>query len=122
MSSKATMSLRTRLILWMAASLLAGIALVFLSQVVKPARAAHTSVATAPASAPAAPLPGAPTPTDPAPAPLRRDQGAQGLSNLLLLFGLMCLGVTITTIAWLVVEIRRSRPAWMTQTKYPRRR
>jgi len=47
---------------------------------------------------------------------------AQGLSGLLLMFGLLAIAVTIICAGWIVWDIRQSRPAWKTQTKYPRRR
>jgi hypothetical protein len=44
------------------------------------------------------------------------------MGGLLLLFSLMCLGLCGICIGWIVYDIRRSRPAWMTQTKYPVRK
>ena len=44
------------------------------------------------------------------------------MSGVLLLFGLMGFTVSGTCIILLVIDIRRSRPAWKTQTRYPRRR
>lgn len=44
---------------------------------------------------------------------------AQRFSGLLLLFSLMGFALGAICVGWVVYDIRRSRPAWMTQTKYP---
>jgi hypothetical protein len=41
------------------------------------------------------------------------------MAALLLLFSLMGFGVAVVAVGWIVYDIRASRPAWMTQTKYP---
>ena len=85
-----------------------------------PPTAATTAPATAPASAPA---------TTTAPAPARRPPpvdpkaaSARNMSAMLLLFGLMSFTVSGVCVLLIVLDIRKSRPAWKTQTKYPRRR
>lgn len=72
--------------------------------------------ATAPASAPATPPTHQRPPIDP------RAAGARNMSAMLLLFALMAFTVTGVCALLLVIDIRKSRPAWKTQTKYPRRR
>jgi hypothetical protein len=105
---------RTKYTLYAVGALLGGITLLVLSQVVSPAeKPSDTAVATAPAG------PG--SPTQPA-SPERGEASAKNLSGLLLLFGTACLllcGICVGAVVW---DVRRSRPAWKTQTKYPRRR
>ena len=98
-----------------------GIFLLWLSwYIVPPPSPAETVSTTQTATAPVKPehptKPRQPTDQD------RRRSSAQGLSGLLFMLGLLSLGVSIISIGWLVIDIRRSRPAWMTQTKYPKRK
>ena len=81
----------------------------------KPA-AATALAASAPATAPAGQ--GGPI-SDPAE---RRKMAAQPMSGMLLLIGLLAIGFGVVCAGWVVYDIYRSRPAWKTQTKYPRRR
>jgi hypothetical protein len=78
------------------------------------------------ASAPAASAPATTAPADggsPTPEPGdRRKAAAQSMSGLLLLLGLVGIGFGVVCVGWVVYDIYRSRPAWKTQTKYPRRR
>ena len=73
------------------------------------------------ATAPAAPA-DAPGPTEPPTQPPAGKDATQSMSGLLFMFSLISFAVPIICIGWIVVDIRRSRPAWKTQTKYPRRR
>ena len=41
------------------------------------------------------------------------------MGGLTLLFSLMAFTLGITCVGWVIYDIRRSRPAWITQTKYP---
>jgi Na+/glutamate symporter len=50
----------------------------------------------------------------------REDAAAESLSGLLLLFATVGFLLACVCVGWLVYEIRRSRPAWKTQTKYPK--
>lgn len=107
-----------------------GVLLVFLYIQIQPGtnRQANTPAATqptgsqpattAPASAPAsAPAPShRPPPEDP------RAASARNMGAMLLLFGLMSFTVSGVCILLIILDIRKSRPAWQTQTKYPRRR
>lgn len=107
-----------------AVALVAGIGLVVLSRTViasgknAAAQAAESQPASEPApAAPAVPAdPNAPLPHQQA---NRKAAAAQRMGGLLLLFSLMCFSVAVIAIGWIVYDIRRSRPAWMTQTKYP---
>ncbi len=113
-----------------AAALVAGIGLLVLSRMVAASgQKAAASAATQPAVAQTAPA-GSPAPGGPlnpdvparrAPlSPLQRKAlNDQRMAGLLLLFSLMCLGLVGICVGWIVYDIRRSRPAWMTQTKYP---
>ena len=103
------------------AGLAAGIVLIVLSlKVAPPPKDAGTgpSAATAPAtSAPATTWPAGEENDE-----RRSRASAQNLSNLIFMFGMLSFGVTAICAGWVVYDIRRSRPAWMTQTKYPRKR
>ncbi len=118
------------------AGLIGGIGLIVLSRLaVRSAQAAATqpaatqqaqvqpatqATATAPSSAPAGE---AETPTSGAtpkvPRPDSKVVAAQHLASLLLLFGLMGIGLSVVCAGWVVYDVRRSRPAWKTQHKYP---
>lgn len=105
-----------------AAALVVGIGLLVLSQMViasgrKAAEAATTQAASAPAATDTQPA--STTPADKKPAADPKAVAAQRMGNLLLLFSLMSFGVTIAGVAWVIYDVRRSRPAWMTQTRYP---
>ncbi len=130
--TKSTERQRLKLTLTASGMAILGILLVFLSVWVRsetPTPAA-TATAPAPASAPAtAPAPG--SATAPAPGSTSPDRRqpidpktatARNMSGMLLLFGLMSFTVTGTCILLIILDIRRSRPAWKTQTRYPRRR
>lgn len=117
--NKPTPRLRLKLIAMAAGMAALGGLLLFLSIQIKPdkplrplPRTSATAPATAPASAPAAP-----DPEDRA-----QRAAAQNMSGMLMLFSLVAFTISAISIGYLVVEIRRSRPAWMTQTRYPRRR
>jgi len=71
----------------------------------------RSGTATAPAGDPAGPA--RVPPADP------RALTAYRLGGLLLLFSLMCFALVAICAGWIVYDIRRSRPAWMKQTKYP---
>jgi hypothetical protein len=122
--AKHTSRLSVKPIAYGAASLLAGIALLIFSQLAKPKPAADAddATATAPASssAPDAP-PASQTPPD-EPEPDQRDRAAQNLSGVLLLFSMCGFALFAVCVGWLVRDIRRARPAWKKQTKYPRMR
>ena len=74
-----------------------------------------TSTAPASTTAPAGPGPRAPS-TPP------KVIATQRLAGLMLLFSLMSFGLAVVCVGWVIYDIRRSRPAWMTQTRYPVRR
>lgn len=100
-------------------ALVAGVVLVILSQVVKPdAEASRTAEpTTAPATGtdtPAEPKPDQPTP------PSREADPNESLSGMLLLFGAACLVICVVCLGWFVVELRKRRPAWKTQSKFPK--
>ncbi|MBI4579296.1 MAG: hypothetical protein HY718_06310 [Planctomycetes bacterium] len=112
-----------------AGALVVGVGLIVLSRVLvasaEKAAAAETRPATATATA-AAPADHPPPDGEPHHPPAGRDQpasskalAAQRLGALLLLFGLMGVGLAVLCTGWIIYDIRRSRPAWKTQTKYP---
>lgn len=105
-----------------AVALVVGIGLLVLSQMlmISGRKAAAAAAASQAASAPAA------TDTQPAstsphrpPRPDPKAVADQRMGNLLLLFSMMSFGVTIAGVGWVIYDVRRSRPAWMKQTKYP---
>lgn len=111
-----------------AAALAVGIGLLFLSRMAfSSAEAAATQPAATqaaqsqPAQAPATTAPADASPGTPArgPRPNPKAVNTQRLAMLLLLFGLISIGVTVVAAGWIVYDVRASRPAWMTQTKYP---
>lgn len=114
-----------------AAFLVGGIVLIILSNLVlSPVESPGAGGKTVAASAPAA---SAPATSAPATAPAgqgspisdpaeRRKIAAQSMSGMLLLIGLLAIGFGVVCAGWVVYDIYRSRPAWKTQTKYPRRR
>ena len=55
---------------------------------------------------------------DPPPTPARNP--ATSLSGILLMFSVACFLLTGVCIGWIVQAWRKSRPAWKTQTKYPK--
>ena len=98
-------------------ALAAGVALLIASRKVKTSDKPPVETATTvPATAPA------PGSQDEAPSRSREEVAAQNLSGMLLLFSMGGFLVAIICIGWLVVLIRKARPAWKTQTKYPRMR
>jgi hypothetical protein len=121
---------RLKLILMAAGMAALGVLLIFLHIKIQPESgraAASTAVtpptATAPATSPAsAPAPtSAPAPAN-RPAPDPKAASARSLGAMFLLFGLMSFTVSGACVLLIVLDIRKSRPAWKTQTKYPRRR
>ncbi len=108
-----------------AAFISAGAILIYLNSLVLRSGGGSDQPAAA-ASAPAGSGPATTTPVDggnPTPAPIDpRKAAAQSMSSLLLLFGLAGIGFGVICAGWVVYDIYRSRPAWKTQTKYPRRR
>jgi hypothetical protein len=106
-SQKRMMRFRTKLILWLAMSAAAAAGLLVASAVARPAPKPSPAVATAPADRGRR---------------SSQEAAAERLAGLLLLFSLISVSVTVVCTIWLVVDIRNSRPAWMTQTRYPRRR
>ncbi len=106
-----------------------GIGLIVLSNVIlESGGSAITSEDGSTASAPAASAPAGPAtapantgsgPVDPL---AQRKAAAQSMSGMLLLVGLMSFGFGAICAGWVAYDVYRSRPAWKTQTKYPRRR
>lgn len=113
--SKSRQQFRLKPVGYALAALVGGIVLLVVSQKVKPAAGPPSA---APASEPA-PAPDSPAP---APAPKRQEAAAENMSGLLLLFSMASFLVCIICIGWIVVNVRNARPAWKTQTKYPKRR
>ena len=101
---------------------LLGAVLVLLSVRIRPESVYLADKPTATTSAPATQPASAPAPTDQQRPIDPRAVAARNMSGVLLLFGLMGFTVSGTCIILLVIDIRRSRPAWKTQTRYPRRR
>jgi MFS family permease len=81
-----------------------------------PAASAPAASTSAPATAPAEPRGKLPIP------PEQRRAAAQNMSSMLMLIGLMGIACGAICAGWVVYDMYRSRPAWKTQTKYPRRR
>jgi hypothetical protein len=121
---------RLKLILMAVGMAALGALLIFLYVKIQPSPEQLTGTAvtppttTAPATAPAS----APSPTSaPAsshrPAPIDpKAASARNMSAMFLLFGLMSITVSGACVLLIILDIRKSRPAWKTQTKYPRRR
>lgn len=104
------------------AGLAVGVLLMFLSfKVAHSEQTPQASTVTPADTAPAAPS-NAPGPYVPPSQPSSEKAAAQNMSGMLFMFSLVSFAVTIICIGWIVVDIRQSRPAWKTQTKYPRRR
>lgn len=105
------------------AALAGGIGLLILSQMVfasaeKAAAEAAAAAATQPATAPAET--DRPAGQDTATPPLDpKAASARNMGGLLLLFSLMCFALVVICVGWIVYDVRRSRPAWMRQTKHP---
>jgi len=104
------------------AAFVVGITLLVLSQLVLSSarKAAAETAETQPAGTtqPAVPAQ-TPTPSQ-TPAPVNTKlQAAQRMSGLLLLFSLMGFGLALICVGWIVYDVRRSRPAWMRQKKFP---
>lgn len=121
---------RTNAILGTVGALALGIGLLFLSRMVhasakRAAAATQPATASAPESAPTAEPAPAAKPASPSDSPSgrkpmdTRQAANERMANLLLLFGLMAIGLAAVCAGWVVYDIRRSRPAWQTQTKYP---
>ena len=110
--TKPRRKVRLKPIAYALAALVAGLVLLVLSQLVKPAPQ--------PEAAPTASAPA--EPAEPEPSPGGNETTAMNLSGLLLLFGAAGFLICIICIGWLVVEIRKARPAWKTQKKYPKMR
>jgi hypothetical protein len=113
---------RLKLILMAAGMALLGTLLILLYVMIQPgprrpadSTAATPPTATAPATAPAS-APADRPPADP------KAATARNMSAMLLLFGLMAYTVSGVCVLLIILDIRRSRPAWQTQTRYPRRR
>ena len=108
-----------------AAFVAAGVVLIYLNSLVLGSLGVSDQQG-ATASAPAASAPASTAPADrgsPTPGPGdRRKAAAQSMSGLLLLLGLVGIGFGVVCVGWVVYDIYRSRPAWKTQKKYPRRR
>jgi hypothetical protein len=119
MKHKAPKNQRLKLTLAAVGMAVLGVLLIFLSILTRPET---PSPAEATASAPAsAPAPGT-TPPARNPPIDQKTATARNMSSMLLLFGLMSFTVTGVCVILLILDIRRSRPAWKTQTRYPRRR
>ncbi len=100
------------------ATLVAGIGLIILSVKIAPApKKTETTPPAATSSAPTATQPARESNEE-----RRSRASAQNMSNVVFMFGMISLGVSVICAGWVVYDIRRSRPAWMTQTKYPRKR
>ncbi len=95
-----------------------------------PAPPTTASATTAPptTTAPATTAPAENQPAGPAETPgdtdpdTSRQAAAANMAGLLLMIGLMCMAVSAVCVGWIVYDVRSSRPAWRTQTRYPRRR
>ncbi|HSW45810.1 MAG TPA: hypothetical protein VLM89_09585 [Phycisphaerae bacterium] len=120
---------------WKAAGLAAlflgaGVLLLILSSVVirpfqQPAPSADQAAASAPAATAPASQPATPSNQTGKTEPTEKDHreaSAENFRGLLILMGLISLGFGVICVGWIVYDIYRSRPAWKTQTKYPRRR
>jgi hypothetical protein len=122
-----------------AALFIGGIVLLILSnQIVapidSPGTAGHPAASAPAASAPAASAPAASAPASAptsapantkgrAPIPAEQSRAAaQNMSSMLMLIGLMGIVCGAICAGWVVYDVYRARPAWKTQTKYPRRR
>lgn len=101
---------RLKVIGYTVLSLVLGVGLLVLSQAIRPD------------SPPDEPQPTS-TPPENQDRPAPADEApAENLSNMMVLFGTAALIGTVIGIGWIVIDIRNSRPAWKTQTKFPRKR
>jgi hypothetical protein len=99
-------------------TLVAGIALLWLSLYLK-----HKAATTQPAAVTASAPGDEPVSPGPGRLPRRPRPGTNsGLSSMILLFGVASLVACCVCVGWLVVEIRNRQPAWKRQTKYPKMR
>ncbi|HOW70831.1 MAG TPA: hypothetical protein PKY77_09540 [Phycisphaerae bacterium] len=103
------------------AALLVGIGLIVISFMIAPSPQ-EAEAASPAATLPASSAPATTQPTRESQEESRRRASAQNMSNLVFMFGTLSFGVTAICAGWVVYDIRRSRPAWMTQTKFPRKR
>ena len=110
--SRPRRKVRLKPIAYAVVALVAGLVLLVLSQLVEPAPRPET--------APTASAPG--EPAVPEPSPTGKEATAMNLSGLLLLFGAAGFLICIICIGWFVLEVRKARPAWKTQKKYPKMR
>ena len=114
--SKSTSHVPMKPLVYAVLALVGGITLLILSQLVKYSAAPPSATATAPATAPAS------EPQEDQPTRSRKEATAQSLSGLLLLFGAAGFVVCVVCIGWFVLEVRKARPAWKKQQKYPQMR
>lgn len=91
-------------------ALVLGVGLIVLSQIIRPSAPPEQVAQTSSA------------PNDQDQSKTRHDASAQNLSNMMVLFGTAALIGTVIGIGWIVIDIRNSRPAWKTQTKFPKKR
>ncbi len=110
---------RLKLILMALCMAAVGTALVLLYLRIQPEAQPGTEPTAAPATATAPATAPAHYPSTPDPA---RARASRNMGGMLLLFGLVAFTVSGACILLLILDIRRSRPAWKTQTRYPRRR
>jgi len=115
--SKPTPRLPLKPIGYAALMLAVGVTLLLLNRMVKLSpEPASDAAARPPTTAPASGAEKDDSPRQP------EDAATENLSGLLLLFSMAAFLVCAICIGWLVVEIRKARPAWKTQKKYPKMR
>lgn len=92
----------------------------------QPATAAAEPTPTSAPPPPAEPSPPAsPAPTDPArppDTPSQREMAAQNMGSLVFMFGLLCFGVAVIALGWIVMDIYKSQPAWKKTARQHQRR
>lgn len=118
--SKSASHVPIKPILYAIGSLVLGIVLLICSRLVSPdspdASEQASATATAPADEAASESPPGGSESE------DRQRAARNFSGFLLLFSMCGFVLCLVCIGWLVRDIRRARPAWKTQTKYPRMR
>lgn len=97
-------------------ALVVGVLLLIGSVMTRPEASNVSTSETQPVTQPAGDSSDGPDPQE------QQEAAAANMSGMLLLFGSASLLLVIVCVGWGIIEVRKARPAWKTQTKFPRRR